>query len=175
MVQAAGGASCSVNGIVTKLTTGNPLASLYANSPVNSVGGIWQFRPEIVDYRAYATTAADATGPTDTRICTGAGHCFGNESTSNAGSLPNVPAGGGTQSLTMTDRYQNTAALPAPFGTPFIFGPEDATINYKTAAIGIGGYLATNPMSSTTNAPDLTAASDGDVSNIAFTVTISQA
>lgn len=174
MVKADGGESCGVNAV--KMSVNTTVNNRNVRSSPNSSGGIWELRPDFNDARVYTDPQALPSTPSETKVAVddqqNSQYYYNDTADSQAGTIGNLALGGGSKVLRLANHYrQGNIVIP---GLTNFLSFADSTKTYKALALGIGGYLALQPMDAS-GQPKPALAADGDVASIPFTVTITSA
>ncbi|MCU6244191.1 hypothetical protein [Enterobacter asburiae] len=180
-VQAEGGSKCELNNmniesVVTQAEQAPGTNVAYVSS-FGASGGSWRFVPSLAQILLY--TGSDFTGLSASTItvtdATGAGH------TEQSGALVH----GGEKvvtteitGLSLTDNYFSSSYVPlaanGTSGSLSFSTSATASESYKSAEIGIGGVVASDPEDKS-GIRDLMVATDGDTATLKWTVILTAA
>lgn len=182
LVAAAGATNCTINNvrIATQVTGATALTGASA-ARVNfgSSGGAWAILPFVARARYFTDTDATVAGTAEVTLHTSvAGDTENVRATPSrtAGETGNLEPQGGpsfAKSYLLADSYVNAALFTNALGdiTTATFSKEEV---YKAALFGISARIGSAPIDPT-GAIDLNLAANGDVVNMPFTVTVTEA
>lgn len=181
-VVAEGAPTCSLNAvkIITAVTGATErVGRSAALVSFGSSGGNWAVMPFVARARYFTDTAATTPGGATVTLHSAVGGDAEDvraSASSTAGTQTNFTSRGGpsfTQAYLMADSY-----VGGQLGTDALEDTTTATFStaevYKSALFGISARIGSAPVDST-GAIDLNLAANGDVVNMPFTVTITEA
>ncbi|HBC0589207.1 TPA: hypothetical protein I3599_004579 [Enterobacter cloacae] len=184
-VAASGASNCALNNmkIITSTTAQNISGSVGQGSKwfhvVNfgSLNGAWKFAPFLTDLKLYTDNHYGVAGSGNITITNANGSPLTVQSTVKAheGSID-------SEKYRMTDSYivggafnMGDMLMHNSLTGTITFSTDSAAEMYKSAKIGVGAVLGTDPIVRNTATVDKTVAANGDVATMNWTVTISEA
>ncbi|HBC0589384.1 TPA: hypothetical protein I3599_004758 [Enterobacter cloacae] len=181
-VAASGASNCALNNmkIITSTTAPNTSGSTWLHAAnFGSLNGAWNFAPFLTDLKLYTDDNYGTAGTGAIAITDAIGRAY-NVQSSTSGS-EGAWTGGDAGKYQMTNTFlvggsHNMADMLAHNSTTgtITFSTDSATEMYKSAKIGIGAVLGTDPINRNTGTVDKTLAANGDVATMNWTVTVSE-
>lgn len=187
-VRAEGGASCNLNKIQLKTEVGSGMAKLTTPDDITvfrvntgSQGAFWRILPLLADAKFYTDEAGGTQGagviswdgpkPGDADKV-----IFSNTTQKTANSSIEAPGVGDGEYIFMTDEYvvAGGALLVDSAGNPGSFSSDATEEVYKSAKLGFGALIATDP-ENVDGVPSPQLGSGGDQFTFTWTVYIDQA